>query len=44
MDKEYVFIDELVLSTPLKVETPSEFYLLFIVPYDEADQEVLEVY
>ncbi len=41
---EYVFIDNLVLTTPLKVDTPSQYEFIFFVAYDEADQEILEVY
>ncbi len=41
---EYVFIDNLVLTTPLKVDAPSQYEFILFVAYDVADQEILEVY
>lgn len=41
---EYVFIDNLVLEVPLKVDTPSEYQFIYFVSYEEADQAILEVY
>ncbi len=42
--KEYVFMDELVLETPLKVDAPTEYEFILIVPFNDADQGILEVY
>ena len=41
---EYVFIDTLILETPLTVDAKSEYEFIFFTDYTHADQPILEVH